>query len=419
MRTTCPPSRPRDGVLPAPPQGRDGTECRAAQCLSRSPVAAILGAAALNDDLVHGVQAGQAARAGQGVQDVVFVGREVHHRAGASFRCCRASRRAKRHSARVLADDQDVVLARLDEGDNDPFLIRLEDFLVHRVGLNDAASRRRRQLRPRTGTGLIERQRHGPVFADRDRVAQGRWDVAQLGEVHGRRLILVPQHALDVDAQHVAGVQAVDVGRLLAEEGQGDRLLLLLRVAASNREAGGPRARRRRRGWSRPRTRHRPAHSTAAVIPREPAPPRDTRWISCLGESRCASHHPVKDESNPSSAARPAYGLGLSASFVSSGGGGALCGGGVAPDCPEERRRPAVCGGGDRGLGCSRRAAGHRGRMTAAFAIAAGSGDGGPVAETGEPVLDVPLALRAFQRRPFGRSTAGRPAARLCRRRSR
>src|SRR5204863_1766982 len=118
----------------------------------------------------------------------------------------------------LVAVDDDVNAAAAEQGDEDAVAARLQD---------------RRGDGVRLAHGLFglahgqaldsyrghERQRDGPVLADGDGVAEDGPALRPARRVVNRRALGGrTQHALDPDAQDVAGGQAVDGGLVLAQQ---------------------------------------------------------------------------------------------------------------------------------------------------------------------------------------------------------
>src|SRR5207302_11479204 len=122
----------------------------------------------------------------------VFVSRKGYQVSGAAFRTADYAFGSERKAARVLADDQDVGLARAQQGYENTLIVRLEDLLRDRVGLlNRFLSLRQAQI-PH-GYRLHQGKRHGPVLANGNRKAQGRKLGALRGEVKRGGLAAVAQ----------------------------------------------------------------------------------------------------------------------------------------------------------------------------------------------------------------------------------
>src|SRR5262249_17864212 len=142
------------GLLVAGPALRVGRAPRAIPNLQPA-VCKLLGVAApLDDDLVLGLVAGEPAGLGEGVEDVVLVGRQIDRSPGAAeglreegaaaageaaaaAGTAEAAAGAGGHGALVLAEDQDVVGARAEQGDDDPLLARLQDLAGDGVGADE------------------------------------------------------------------------------------------------------------------------------------------------------------------------------------------------------------------------------------------------------------------------------------------
>ena len=190
--------------------------------------------AALDDDGVGRVQAGQAARLRQCVQDVVLVRVQVQRNAGAPLGRRELSGARNDHAALVLTDHIHVIGPLTEDRNEDALLAFDQDVLADVLLLEHFLDSLGRFVLH--AQRLEQRQRDRAVLLDEDRVTDGRRrgglpQQRRLRDGDERRLVLFAEHAFDVDAEDVARLEQIDLRRLLSQERQRDSLLLLARLA--------------------------------------------------------------------------------------------------------------------------------------------------------------------------------------------
>ena len=181
-------------------------------------------AAAKDDDLVVGVELGQAAALGQRVQHIILVGRQVDEMAGVALAGRHGSFRAEQIRRRLLAHDEHLCLPLVEEGNGDALVVRLEQILFHvggadrLPGLVQGHAADVHLGQERQGDGAVRLHREG--IAGSGRQTMQFFGLGKRGHVQGRRHGAVADDAVDEDTQHVAMVEAVGLGLRLAEQGE-------------------------------------------------------------------------------------------------------------------------------------------------------------------------------------------------------
>ena len=174
---------------------------------------------ALDEHLVLGIEPRETTGPSQGIEQIVPVRRQVELVAGAALGAAEQAGLADGEIAGVLPNHQNVVAPRLLQLHQQPFRAGFQDFLRRGVGLADDLLHFHQGL-PANLQRRNQRQGDGAVFTDRDRVAHNRSARGLIDSLDRHRLVAFPQDALDPDAKDIAGIQTVDGGRGLLQQGQ-------------------------------------------------------------------------------------------------------------------------------------------------------------------------------------------------------